>query len=148
MSGTGKIADLVKRFEALSSTEFRQRLLGKMAVEVHRLTLQGFVQQRDPDGKPWAPRKKAADWVIRAFGLMQDNHPILDTGRRDGAVNRLTVRSTNDGVRLTTNKYMKFHLTGTYKMVPRKWIPTTELGPIWRNALQTVYTDSIRSLLK
>lgn len=148
MSGTGKIADLVRKLDAMASQSFRQKMLGAMAVEVHRLTLDGFVQQRDPYGKPWAPRRKAADWAIKAFGLMQDNHPILDTGRTDGAVNRLTVSSTADGVRLKTNAYMRFHLTGTNKMVARKWIPTDGNAPIWRNALQTVYTDHVRALLK
>lgn len=148
MSGTGKIADLVRKLDEMASPSFRQKMLGAMAVEVHRLTLDGFIQQRDPYGKPWAPRKKAADWAVKAFGLMQSDHPILDTGRDGGAVDRLTVRSTSDGVRLKTNAYMKFHLTGTSKMVPRKWIPTDGAGPIWRNALQTVYTDQIRELLK
>lgn len=147
MSGGGRIGELVKKLDRMGTAQWRREVMTAMAPEVHRLVLDGFVSQRDPYGKAWAPRKKAADWAIKAFGLIQSNHPILDTGRSDGAVNRLTVRPTATGVTIRTNGYMKFHLTGTEKMVSRKWIPVDGLGT-WKAPLQEVYFAKVQELMR
>jgi hypothetical protein len=148
VSGGGQIGALVKRLEALGTPEFRRGTMAAMAPEVHRLILDGFIGQHDPDGKPWAQRKKVPDWAIKAFSKMQSNHKILDQGLPDGAVESLTVRATATGITVRTKGYMKFHLSGTRSMVPRKWIPTTELGPVWKPALQSIYADRVMGLMR
>lgn len=127
----------------------RTRLFPALATEVHKQVIAGFAQQRDPYGRTWAPRKRPADWAIRAFGLMQDNHPILDTRRTDGAVNRLRARPTARGVVITTSGYMQFHLTGTKYMKKRMWVPDMNigLGPIWGNGVNRVTSDVLRALM-
>src|SRR5207253_1976811 len=91
-----------------------------------------FQGQRDPYGKPWPPRKKAADWAIRAFGLMQDDgHPLLDnTGRM---VESITVKALATSIRVTALGYAAFHQEGTHSLPPRRWFPdpVLGLGPIW-----------------
>jgi len=110
-----------------------------------RLVVEGFNQQRDPYGKPWATRKPPPAWAIRAFGLIQDNHRLLDdTGK---GIDRLRARPTATGIRFSTVDYMKFHLTGTRYMVTRQWLPMNGLGPIWGEAFNRVAANRVRQQL-
>lgn len=131
------IGALARRVDGIASVGFRQTLMSAMAGRIKKLILDGFAQERDPTGKPWAARigKHKGDW------------PILNTGRKDSALKALTVRPSDVGVVVTTNAYMQYHLTGTKA---RKWIPTKpeDLHPIWRPALQRIYADTLMERIR
>jgi hypothetical protein len=132
------IGALARRVDGIASGDFRRSLMSAMSERVHQLIVDGFVQERDPTGKAWPPRKGKGTW------------PILDTRRAGGAVGALTVRPSTEGVTVRTNAYMRYHLTGVGNMPVRKWIPTSpgELDPIWRPALMTVYAKKLLERLK
>lgn len=137
------INQLVRKLERLGSAEVKDRIAANVRDTVHAEAIQGFNEKRDPYGSPWEPRKKPPDWAVKAFGLMQDNHPLLDkTGK---GISTLTARALAGGrVVMKIISYFKFHQTGTYKMVARKIFPDEERGlglwaePVYRSAVKAV----------
>lgn len=134
------------RIESIGSAGGLRPVLAALTAEAHQQTLNCFIEERDPYGRRWAARKKAPDWAIRAFGLMQSNHKLLDkTG--DG-IDSLTAKPTATGIRLRIAGHMRFHLTGTGKMKARKFFPVDGLGPIWGDAFLRVSSKVFRGLLR
>ena len=88
-----------------------------------------------------------ARWAARAFGLMQQSHPLLDkTGRM---LNSIRARATTRGVTVTAVDYAGYHQDGTSNMVARRIVPDAAmgLGPIWGNAIGRVAADVARGAL-
>jgi hypothetical protein len=110
-----------------------------------RLVVDGFNRETDPYGKAWQPRKKPPAWAIRAFGLMQDDHKLLD--KSGAGIDKLRARGTSTGIRFTTVGYMKFHLSGTRSMVARPWLPVNGLGILWGESFNRVAAKRIREQL-
>ena len=126
------LAQLRQRLARMGTGEVLRVLGSRLATETQEQMLRGFREQRDPYGRKWAPRKPPPAWAVRAFGLVDDHHPILDkTGQMiDGG------RSRFDGRRIlvTLKSPAPFHQSGTIKMVRRQMLPTADmggLGPIW-----------------
>ena len=142
-----RLAMLRQQLAAIARGGAVEKLMPAMRDRVHGLILDGFRQQRDPYGRKWAPRRKAPDWAVRAFGLMQDNHPLLDkTGR---GINSFTTRAASRRIVVRALDYMGFHQSGTRNMVARKEVPDPEmgLGPIWGLAFNRVADDVLRGML-
>lgn len=135
----------IQRLERMAAADVKNRIMQKVATVAHDECLRGFREQRDPYGVPWAPRKRPPDWAIRAFGLMQDEHKLLDkTGRGVGS---LTSRAVGDRVVMRMVDYMKFHQTGTYKMVARKMFPEESQGlGTWSAPINRAAVDAVREL--
>ena len=143
-----RLARLRQQLEAISRGGLQKQCATAFANETVKLMVDEFNQQRDPYGKPWAPRKRPPDWAIRAFGLMQDDHRLLDKSGK--MIDSLRAKPlANGNVKVTMRPYAQFHQTGTDKMVARKLVPddAMDLGPIWGRAFNRVADDILRGML-
>lgn len=142
------VNELIKRLERFAAGQVKQQIASKVRGAAHDQCLECFRQQRDPYGAPWAPRKKPPDWAIRAFGLLQTNHKLLDyTG--NGINSLRSVALSGGSVQLRIINYMKFHQTGTYKMVARKYFPdpTRGLG-LWGRPVNDAALEAVREMIR
>lgn len=141
-----QLSQLTARIESIGASGGLSDVIAALRDEAHEQVIAGFREQRDPYGNAWAPRKVPPDWAIRAFGLIQSNHPLLDdTG---AGINSFSAQATPTGIRLRIDGHMKFHLTGTRFMVPRKFFPVDGLGPIWGAAFMRVASQAFQRRLK
>lgn len=122
----------------MASGEAQKVILHRLANETQRQVVVGFAAKRDPYGRSWRPRKVPAAWAARAFGMMQDNHPLLDkTGKM---IESIRTRPVGGSVVSTGLGYLGFHQEGTVNMVARRLFPAPEMGigPIWGDAFLKV----------
>lgn len=90
--------------------------LGEEAIE---LVKEGFENERDPYGKPWAKLKRRTGRILQ------------DTGRLKGSYNRVYANRT--GFKIATGvKYAQYHQRGTARMVARRMVPNATLPAEWR----------------
>lgn len=132
---------LKDRLRRMGQGEARKELLHDLTNETHRQILDSFIQKRDTYGKTWAPRKPPAVWAAMAFGLFQQNHPLLD--KSGDLINSVRALAVGVGIKVTMLWYAVFHVQpdrpGT--VIPQRTpLPTARqgLGPIWTNAFLRV----------
>lgn len=143
MSG---INTLIQRLEKLGAVTVRQHIASSVATVCHDECLRGFREQRDPYGIPWKPRKSPAAWAVRAFGLMQQNHPLLD--KTGAMINSLTSRGSGGRVLMRILGYAKFHQSGTATMTARKIFPDPANGlGTWREPVEKAALSAVRELM-
>lgn len=150
MAGTGQIAELVRRLEALTTPQWRQSLSRQLAEQTLQLIDDGFKGRRDPYGDAWAPTKQP--------------NPILE---RTGDMRRSwSIKSvTPEGFTITNPMpYTVFHQAGTThaarssvrtrkessarKMPPRRMVPMEGIMPLkWRQAYEAVAVRFIRETM-
>ncbi len=136
VAGLQQLNRLASRIEKIAAAGGLQPLLSALAAEAHDQTLDCFNQQRDPYGKAWKSRQEpTGGW------------PILD--KTGAGVESITSRPTATGIKIRVGKdYMGFHLTGTSRMVSRKFLPVDGLGPIWEPAFQRVADRTFRKMFE
>lgn len=146
------LSEFIQRLERLATSQVEQRVASKVRDVAHKECLRGFVEQRDPYGVPWAPRKdKRGTW------------PILDkTGK---GVESLTSTVAGGTVRLRMKSYMRFHQTGTthatrsnvktkreiagYSMPARKVFPDPDRGlGTWSQPINDAAREAVRELVE
>lgn len=128
----GALAELARKVRDCQAVGFKVALAQTLAATALHELEQGFLGERDPYGKPWAPLKYKRRRGARAAAKI-----LRDTGRM---YNSRAVEPTGPGFRLTlTAKYAATHQYGDLsrgiprrQMVPEK--DTGGLGPIWLEA--------------
>lgn len=129
------INDFILRLQRLSSGQVFDAMGRKMADAAHAQAVAGFREQRDPYGKPWAPRVgNRGGW------------PLLQ--KTGAGLDGLTARYVGGIVRMRIAGYFQFHQTGTSKMVARMVFPDNAHGlGVWRDPLNKAATDAVRDLV-
>lgn len=108
MAGTGRIADLVAKLNAMASTAWQESLSRQLAEQALQLIDDGFKNERDPYSKRWAPTRQP--------------HQILQLSgdlRRSFGIARLAA----DGFEVRSDI-----VYGVYQQPKRNMVPTTALG--------------------
>lgn len=136
MSGGGRIGALVSKVEALGGAELQRRVMERVAESARRSCLDGFEQQRDPYGMPWARR-------IDVKGTW----PILNkTGSGPASV---TAVPSGDLVRMSIDGVFKFHQYGTSKMVARRVFPIQSRGlGLWGAPAREAAMSAVREAMQ
>lgn len=131
-----RLGQLRQRLETLGRAEGLRPIIGELTSEAMRLVVEGFVEERDPYGNKWDPRKQPTG----TWNLLDKSGQGID---------QLRARGTSTSIRFTTLAYMKYHLSGTHRMVARPWLPTQSgtLGPIWGEAFNRIAAKRIRERL-
>ena len=124
MSQFDQLSQLTARIESIAAAGGLTDVISALRDEAHEQVIAGFREQRDPYGTAWQARKDNGGW------------PILD--KTGAGIDSFTAQSTPTGIRLRIDGHMKFHLTGTRFMVPRRFFPVDGLGPIWGTAFMRV----------
>lgn len=137
---------LIQRLERLGAAQVKERVALSIAPALYRETMRCFRDKRDPYGMPWAPRKARPLWASMAFGP-DTGWPLLNyTGRGIGSVRASAYQSS---ARLAILGRMKFHQTGTSRMVARKFFPEAGRGlGLWRDAVNEASLKAVRELMK
>lgn len=140
------INDFILRLQKLSQPDVINAMGRKIADACHAEAIRGFVEQRDPYGKPWAPRKKPSAWSVLRFGKIDNGHRLLDdTGKM---IDSLTARYVSGRVIMRIRGYAQFHQTGTRFMVARKIFPEQSRGMgLWREPINQAATDAVRDIV-
>lgn len=142
------IQELSSRLEKLAGQEVKQRVIEKTRDAAHAQVIQEFNEERDPYGTKWAPRKRPPNWAVRAFGLMNENHKLLDkTGKMIGS---LTSRASA-GARVVMKliRIAKWHQEGTKKMAARQIFPDQGRGlGLWAEPLYQASVAAIKDIMR
>lgn len=105
----------IQRLERMATSEVKEAIAKQAQMACHNACLDCFKEQRDPYGVPWAKR-------VEPTGLWK----LLD--KTGAGIDSITSSSRADGVRVSILSRMKFHQTGTYRMVARKYFPDPARG--------------------
>lgn len=136
---------LIQRLEHMAATDVKHRIMVKVADVAHAECVRGFHEQRNPYGTPWARRKPPKAWAVRAFGLMQQDHPLLD--KTGAMLNSISARAAGDRVVMRILGYAKFHQSGTSNMAARKICPEQAQGlGLWSAPINRAAVDAVREL--
>jgi hypothetical protein len=130
------LSAFIQRLERLAAADVKGRVLARVRDAAHAEAVRGFVDQRDPYGRSWAPRKdKRGTW------------PIL---RKTGAgLDGLTARVVGDRVVMRIAGYFKFHQSGTRFMVARMVFPEPARGlGTWSGPINDAARDAVRELVE
>jgi hypothetical protein len=132
MSG---INDLARRLERFAAGEIVQRMARRARDVLHAQAIRGFVEQRDPYGAAWAPRKdRRGTWPL----LQKTGAGILS----------LTATALATGARLAIRGYFKFHQSGTSRMVQRQVFPDPARGlGLWQEPLLVECGQAVREMM-
>lgn len=130
------INELVQRLERAGAGAVKERILSKVRDALHAEAVRGFVEQRDPYGNAWAPRKDpSGTW------------PLLD--KTGAGINSLTATVAGNAVRLKIAPYFKFHQSGTGSMVARKVFPEPERGlGTWSEPVHRAAVEAVKELMR
>jgi hypothetical protein len=149
MAGTGKIADLIQRLDALASPQWRESLSRQLAEQALQLIDDGFKRRQDPYGEKWAPTKQP--------------NPILErTGIMRGTWGKKTVSPS--GFVVSTVDYAIFAQAGTEhaarssaktkkesparKTPPRRMVPVNNVMPMkWQQAFDRVIVRAVKETM-
>jgi phage gpG-like protein len=123
ISGNG-FAVLDRLSKQLAKSPSILRAVAKnMAEEALDLVAQGFADERDPYGIPWAPLK------VRQGKILQDTARLKRSWHRK----RIDAAGFTIGSGVS---YASFHQEGTRRLPPRKMVPDAgNLPPRWRKAI-------------
>lgn len=136
MSGTGKIAELVKKLDAMASPAFREGIAKKLADEAARQYRADFAKQQDPYGATWAKGKKKIGKTLIRTGYL----------RASGEVEQVSA----EGFRFRVYApYATYHQTGTTRSPQRMIVPSARYGlGTWGAPFNRVAAAAIKGLLK
>lgn len=136
MSGTGRIADLVRKLDAMSTSQFRQGLAKSLADEAQKQYRADFQRGTDPYGATWSKGKKTS------------GRTLVDTGylRASGEPEQVT----DQGFRFKVYApYAVFHQSGTFRMPKRMVLPDARYGlGRWLAPFNRIAAAKVRALLK
>jgi phage gpG-like protein len=96
-----------------------------------------FDDRAAPTGTPWAPRKPPTGaWpILEKTGRMRKSFKVIATSAQ--------VTVTN------ATEYLKFHQTGTSRMVARPALPTgPDLPPEWERRIDSAVSNAIDRFFK
>jgi hypothetical protein len=130
------VTAFIQRLERLAAAQVNQRILARVRDAAHAECVRGFVEQRDPYGASWAPRKdRKSTW------------PIL---RKTGAgLDSLTARVVGDRIVMRIRGYFQFHQTGTSRMPARMVFPDSARGlGTWSGPINDAARDAVRELVE
>jgi phage gpG-like protein len=118
----------------LGENQFKRAMLEEMADEALFLIDREFRGAADPDGTPWAHRKRDYPW------------PILD---KTGALRSSFRKRLNaEGFAIyTLKKYAPFHQHGTSKMVARPFFPVGAPPAQWLRHFDEIAERHVRRVL-
>jgi hypothetical protein len=130
-----KLDRWAKQIGELASPKLRFQVADEMADATLGLVAQGFGEERDPYGKPWARKKRP------------DGRPIL-RGKAD-QLNRFRKGAVSPrGFRCDMGApYGVFHQKGTSRMKARRMVPNRRLPPRWVSEYRSIYSAAVRSTL-
>jgi hypothetical protein len=116
------------------------QISAKVADRIKKEILKGFTSGKDPYGGAWAPLRPAT------LAKGRTPPPLTDTGKGKRSIKVSPVSGA--GVQVTVGKaYMKYHMTGTPIMVPRRFLPVNSLPKAWRKIWQEELTKAARKKL-
>lgn len=124
------LAKLTAAIERLPDTLMQTvgPIVGETTID---LIQQGFDDEKNPYGEPWAPLKAREGRILRDRGLLYRNWHWAVTG---------------GGVEVSSGQeYASFHQDGTKKMVARKMVPDPgqELPRHWAEELDAALEEGI-----
>jgi phage gpG-like protein len=128
------VSDFIAKLEKLAGAEVQDAIANKVATAAHEECLRGFIEQRDPYGVAWAPRKGRGNWNL-----------LDKTGK---GLNSLTADVSRGSARLKIVGYFRFHQSGTSRMVARKIFPDEARGlGTWAEPVRAASVDAVRELV-
>lgn len=129
------INELIAHLQSLPGAEVVRRVGAKIANAAHAECVRGFVEQRDPYGQRWAPRKQPTGaW------------PLLD--KTGAGLNGLTARCIGRLVVVRIRGYFRFHQNGTRYMAARKIFPEPGRGlGSWSEPINAAARDAVSELM-
>lgn len=130
------VSDFIAKLSQLASRDVQRHILGKIRDVAHAECVRGFVEQKNPYGEPWAPRRPpTGTWPI-----------LQKTGK---GLDSLTARVAGNRVVLRIRGYFRFHQGGTRYMVARQIFPTQSRGlGSWTQPIATAARDAVRELVE
>lgn len=136
--GLDKLAAVRARLLRMAGPEGAAIYTEAVRAAVEEQVFACFAGQRDPSGNPWAARvTPTGSW------------PLLDrTGEGVSSVRVESARGGVNSIRVLSLPYMKFHVTGTERMVARPFVPRRGLGPIWRPAIFRAAREAMKKVLR
>lgn len=129
-----KLRLLARQVKKVGSTSALRELNRNLAEEARELVLEGFDEERAPDGAAWAP-------ITHRIGRI-----LQDTGqlRNSWKVKKVTARGFTVSA---SAKHASYHQTGTSRMPARPMVPGGDLPGSWRRAFESAATDYLKSIL-
>jgi hypothetical protein len=127
------LSAFIQRLERMAAADVKSRVMQKVADAAHAECIRGFVEQRDPYGTPWAPRKQGGSW------------PLLQ--KTGAGVNSLTARASGERVTMRIRGYFQFHQRGTVRMVARMVFPEPSRGlGTWTQPINDAAVSAVREM--
>lgn len=113
-----KLAALVRKFKR--ADELSRQIVKALGAEALAQVQLGFREERDPDGKPWAPLKRRVGRILSKTGRLRRS---------------FSMKFHASGFRIGTNvKYAKHHQFGAPRanIPPRRMLPSNgSIGKAW-----------------
>lgn len=137
MSIRGEIAlpKLIKKMEQLSGGAVLIVISRNLSEEAIELTKQGFEDERDPYGNPWAPIKHRKGKILQDTAIMKNSFFAGHVGE--------------DGFRFGTNvQYAGYHQTGTKRIAKRMMVPEGALPKAWADAFEEAANEILVDFFK
>jgi phage gpG-like protein len=137
---TSKLAGLIDRLGRIADGRILKIINQNLAEEAIELVKQGFEDEKDPFGSPWAPLKRRTGRILQ------------DTARLKNSFNRPSATSSDaGGFRIGTNvQYAVHHQFGApkAKLPKRMMLPTGELPEAWVDKFQKTADEILTDLFK
>lgn len=136
MAGVGRIADLVRKIERLSSSDFREGLSQAVGEKCLDLIRDGFAQKKSPYDS-WRPRKYAYSW------------PLMDKSGKGKRSWRLRVAPGGFRIVAEDAEYLSYQHWGTKYITPREMFPVEAFGlGSWKEPIHQAAADYVRALMR
>ena len=111
--------------------------LAETGAYLERTTKQRFLDEKDPDGKPWAPLKPSTLRQKKTNAILRETSTL--------AASITFLPPTQDSVRVVAGvEYGVFHQTGTKKMVARPFLGINNADV---EAIKGIFSDHIQGTL-
>jgi phage gpG-like protein len=120
-----------RRLRELQRGDIRRAAATAIEAALTNLVDERFQDRAAPNGTPWAPRKPpTGSWpILEKTGRMRRSFKVVATAAQ--------VKVLND------TEYLKFHQTGTSKMVARPVLPTGDMPPEWDRRVDAAVSNAI-----
>ena len=120
-----------RRLRELKRGDVRRAAAQGAKAALENLIDERFEERAAPGGTPWAPRKPpTGTWpILEKTGRMRRSFKVVATSAQ--------LKVLND------TEYLKFHQTGTSRMVARPVLPNGEMSPEWERRIDAAMSDAI-----
>lgn len=120
-----------RRLRELKRGDIRRAAAVGAVSALENLIDERFQDRAAPGGTPWAPRKPpTGTWpILEKTGRMRRSFKVMATSAQLKVLN--------------STEYLKFHQTGTSRMVARPVLPNGELPPDWERRIDAAMSDAI-----